>query len=47
MYYWDDQIKENEISGACSTNGEIINAYIFVGEPEGKRIRDTCQVVVG
>jgi hypothetical protein len=33
-------MKENEMSRACSTNGEERNAYqymILVGKPEGKR----------
>jgi hypothetical protein len=30
--------KEDEMGGACSTNGEKRKAYrILVGEPEGKR----------
>jgi hypothetical protein len=34
----DDQVKEDEIGRACSTNGETKNAYrILVGKPEGKR----------
>jgi hypothetical protein len=33
-----DQVKEDEIGRACSTNGEKGNAYmILVGKPEGKR----------
>jgi hypothetical protein len=36
--YYSDQIKENEIGGACSTYGETRNAYnVLVGKPEGKR----------
>jgi hypothetical protein len=37
--YQDDQIKENEMGGACNTHeSERRNAYeIFVGKPEGKR----------
>jgi hypothetical protein len=32
------QVKEDEIGGACSTNGEKRNAYrLFVRKPEGKR----------
>jgi hypothetical protein len=32
------QVKEDEMSRACSTNGEKRNAYgILVGKPEGKR----------
>jgi hypothetical protein len=31
-------VKEDEMGRACSTNGEIRNAYkILVGKPEGKR----------
>jgi hypothetical protein len=31
-------VKEDEMVGACSTNGEKKNAYrILVGKPEGKR----------
>jgi hypothetical protein len=34
----NDQIKEDEIVRACSTNGEKRNAYrILVGKPERKR----------
>jgi hypothetical protein len=34
----NDQVKEDEMSRACSTNGEKRNAYrILVGMPEGKR----------
>jgi hypothetical protein len=25
------------MGGACSTHGEMRNAYVFVGQPEGKR----------
>jgi hypothetical protein len=33
----NDQVKEDEIGRACSTNGEKRNAYrILVGNPEGK-----------
>jgi hypothetical protein len=33
-----DQVKEDEMGRACSTNGEKRNAYrILVGKPEGKR----------
>jgi hypothetical protein len=33
-----DQVKEDEMGRACSTNGEKINACrIWVGKPEGKR----------
>jgi hypothetical protein len=33
-----DQVKENEMGRACSTNGAKKNAYrIWVGKPEGKR----------
>jgi hypothetical protein len=40
-YYYssveDDQVKEDEMSGECSTNGEKRYTYrIFVGKPEGK-----------
>jgi hypothetical protein len=32
------EVKEGEMGGACSTNGEKRNAYrILVGMPEGKR----------
>jgi hypothetical protein len=34
----DDQIKENEMGGACSKYGERRGVYrILVGKPEGKR----------
>jgi hypothetical protein len=37
-YYSGDQIKNNEVGGACSTMGEGIGAYrILVGTPEGRR----------
>jgi hypothetical protein len=33
-----DQVEEDEIGGACSTNGEKRNAYrLSVRKPEGKR----------
>jgi hypothetical protein len=33
----DDQLKEDEMGGACSAYGEMRNAYkIFVGKPDGK-----------
>jgi hypothetical protein len=33
-----NQVEENEIGGACSTNGEKVNVYrLLVGKPEGKR----------
>jgi hypothetical protein len=32
------QVKEDEMGGACSTNGEKRNVYrILVGKPEGNR----------
>jgi hypothetical protein len=35
---YNNQVKENDISRACSTNGEKRNAYrILMGTPEGKR----------
>jgi hypothetical protein len=37
-YNWNDKVKEDEIGGKCSTNGEKRNAYrILVGRSEGKR----------
>jgi hypothetical protein len=34
----NDQVKEDETGGACSTNGVKRNAYrLFVEKPEGKR----------
>jgi hypothetical protein len=37
-YNQNDQVKEDEMGRACSTNGEKRNAYkILVGNPEGKR----------
>jgi hypothetical protein len=34
----NNQVKEDEVSGACSPNGEKRNAYrLLVGKPEGKR----------
>jgi hypothetical protein len=34
----NDQVKEDEMGRACSTNRETKNAYrIMVGKPEGKR----------
>jgi hypothetical protein len=33
-----DQVKEDEMGGACRTHGEERDAYkIFVGKPEGKK----------
>jgi hypothetical protein len=35
---WNEQVKEDEMGRACTTNGEKRNAYgILVGKPEGKR----------
>jgi hypothetical protein len=35
---WHDQVKEDEMGRAYSTNGEKRNAYrILVGKPEGKK----------
>jgi len=37
-YYSDNQIKEDEIGGACSTRGKDEKVCsILVGKPEGKR----------
>jgi hypothetical protein len=33
--YWGDQIKEDEMDGACSTHGRDGN--LLVGKPNGKR----------
>jgi hypothetical protein len=33
-----DEVKEDEMDRACSTNGEKRSAYrVLVGKPEGKR----------
>jgi hypothetical protein len=38
VYNYNDQVKKDEMGGACSTNGEKKNAYgILVGKPERKR----------
>jgi hypothetical protein len=44
-YNKNDQVNEDEMGGACSTNGEKRNAYmLLVGNPEGKRpLRRTRQ----
>jgi hypothetical protein len=35
---WNNQVEEDEVGGANSTNGEKRNAYrLLVGEPEGRR----------
>jgi hypothetical protein len=35
---YNDQVKEDEMGRACSTNGEKRNAYrILVGKQEGKK----------
>jgi hypothetical protein len=37
-YNWNDQVEEDEMSRACSTNGAKRNAYMFlVGKQEGKK----------
>jgi hypothetical protein len=41
-YQWkewkNDQVEEDELGRACSTDGEIRNTYrLFVGKPEGRR----------
>jgi hypothetical protein len=37
-YNWNNQVKEDEMGGSCSTNGEKRNKYrLLVGKPEGKR----------
>jgi hypothetical protein len=36
--YLDDQIKENEMGGSCSTDEDMRDTYkILSGKPEGKR----------
>jgi hypothetical protein len=38
QYNQNEQVKENEMTRACSTNGEERHAHrILVGKPEGKR----------
>jgi hypothetical protein len=38
-YNQNDQVKENQMGRACSTNAEKMNAYmILVGKPGGKRL---------
>jgi hypothetical protein len=38
MICWGDQIKNNEMGGACSTYGERRGIYrVLVGKPDGKR----------
>jgi hypothetical protein len=38
LYSSPSQVKEDEVDGACSTNGEKRNVYrILAGKPEGKR----------
>jgi hypothetical protein len=38
LYSRNYQVKEDEMCGACGTNGDKWNAYrIMVGMPEGKR----------
>jgi hypothetical protein len=38
-YNYNDQVNEDEMGRACSTNGDKRNAYrIWVGKPEGKRL---------
>jgi hypothetical protein len=37
-YYSNDQIKKNEMGGACGNTGDRRGAYrVLVGKPEGKR----------
>jgi hypothetical protein len=37
-YNYNDEVKEDEIGRACSTNREKRNAYrILMGKPDGKR----------
>jgi hypothetical protein len=37
-HYCSDQLKEEEMGGACSTSREVKNSYsILVRKPEGKR----------
>jgi hypothetical protein len=37
-YNQNGQVKEDEMGGTCSTNGEKMNACrLLVGKPEGKR----------
>jgi hypothetical protein len=39
VYYWDDQIKKDEIDRAFSMRGEMRNAYkVFAGKAEGKTL---------
>jgi hypothetical protein len=38
VYVMNDNVKEDEMGRACSTNGEKRNGYmLLVGKPEGKR----------
>jgi hypothetical protein len=38
LHSYSDQIKEDEMQGACSTNGEKRKAYrLLVGNPEGRK----------
>jgi hypothetical protein len=39
-YYWDDQIKEDEMGGACSAHGHEKCVQNFVGKPEGNTLED-------
>jgi hypothetical protein len=44
---WNGEIKEDEVSGACSANGGKRNAYrLLVGKPEGKNHKED-QVIGG
>jgi hypothetical protein len=37
-FIYNDEVKEDEMGRACSTNRERRNAYrILVGKPEGRR----------
>jgi hypothetical protein len=37
-YNYNYQVKEDEMGGTCSTNGEKMNSYwILVGKPEEKK----------
>jgi hypothetical protein len=44
--YYDDQIKQDDMDGACSTQGKMRNANeILIGTPGGKRpLEDRSQM---
>jgi hypothetical protein len=42
-YYWDDEIKKNEVGEACGAHKKINGYNILTGESVGKRPLGRCK----